>query len=90
MSVCDIDFGLELKKAYEHGYADGKRDAVPVVHGQWEGWHGNFMRRDGKYQHYHYYECSLCCRLTAVRSNYCPNCGAKMDGGENNDVKHAR
>jgi len=31
MSVCDIDFGLELKKAYEHGYADGKRDAAQWV-----------------------------------------------------------
>lgn len=27
------------------------------------------------------YRCGLCGRGTAVKSNYCPNCGAKMDGG---------
>ena len=29
------------------------------------------------------YRCGLCGRGTAVKSNYCPNCGAKMDGNAN-------
>lgn len=28
------------------------------------------------------YRCGLCGRGTAVKSNYCHNCGAKMDGVE--------
>ena len=62
-------------------------DAVEVVHGRW------FMRGG-------IFRCSECdskallnldsnvggCReYTHFRSNYCPNCGAKMDGG-NEDV----
>lgn len=32
MSVQDhFDFGLELRKAHEHGYAEGKRDAVQWI-----------------------------------------------------------
>ena len=51
-------------------------DAVEVVHGRWEK------------AFWHPYRCS-CCGETALldrngefycTSNYCPNCGAKMDG----------
>ena len=52
-------------------------DAVEVVHGHWY-----------KAPH-HPYRCSCCGEMALldmygeshVRSNYCPNCGAKMDGG---------
>ena len=52
-------------------------DAVPVVHGRWihkGAWH---------------IECSECNYILAhigEAKNYCPNCGAKMDGG-NEDVE---
>ena len=53
-------------------------DVAPVRHGEWEivvGSNGN-----------EYMVCT-CCRvsqdLTGVFT-YCPNCGAKMDGGDNN------
>lgn len=52
-------------------------DAVPVVHGRWEKYF------DGKY-----IMCSACKASfwseNGETSNYCPNCGAKMDGGEDN------
>ena len=52
-------------------------DAVPVRHGKWEIVVGS----NGK----EYMVCT-CCRvsqdLTGVFT-YCPNCGAKMDGGTN-------
>ena len=56
-------------------------DAVEVVHGHWY-----------KAPH-HPYRCSNCGEMALLdmygeshyRSNFCPNCGAKMDGG-NEDV----
>lgn len=59
-------------------------DAVPVVHGEWfeQDNPGQFDFRDT------WVRCSNCNYLTtAVWSHshkYCPNCGAKMDGGADN------
>lgn len=50
-------------------------DAVPVVHGRWKLiFRGN-------------YECSVCGCIPYYAGNintlnYCPHCGAKMDGGD--------
>lgn len=46
-------------------------DAVPVVHGEW------IYEQRGKWI---YAKCNLCGKVQDVRSNYCPNCGAKMKG----------
>ena len=55
-------------------------DVAPIVHGQWIS------------ENYHGYEwifvCSNCGYIDGYpfndRSNYCPNCGVKMDGGIEN------
>lgn len=49
-------------------------DVVEVIHGEWESYPNNLYRR-----------CSVCKReyyteLNRYKGNYCPNCGAKMDG----------
>ena len=59
-------------------------DVAPVVHGRWISWEeaGNFVPSpDG-------HECSVCHDAAQVLvngfellSDYCPPCGAKMDGG---------
>lgn len=60
-------------------------DVAPVVHGKWinEYWHGETVRK-----------CSVCkitqtvivytvtAHINAVKFNYCPYCGAKMDEEE--------
>lgn len=57
-------------------------DVVPVVHGEWE--------RSPKQYSYYQYRCSACgcdnyshiTRNGVVKvMKFCPNCGAKMDGG---------
>lgn len=51
-------------------------DVAPVVHGRWIATHDEFC------------SCSLCKYPVYIawgQTNYCPNCGAKMDGGDNDD-----
>ena len=49
-------------------------DAVPVVHGRWIPFHSQIA---GDIQY-----CSACEIGFIAKTNYCPNCGAKMDGGD--------
>ncbi len=48
-------------------------DVAPIVHGQW------IVDCEGCYYPY----CSECQHEPKELSNYCPNCGAKMDGDKN-------
>ena len=52
-------------------------EAKPVVHGRWQCVFENNMGRKVGW-------CSNCGFLEEV-NNYCPNCGAKMDGGNQNE-----
>ena len=51
-------------------------DAEPVVRGRWE----ERYKPNGEYVAWDGYYCSACGKQ-AAKSNYCPHCGAKMDGG---------
>ena len=48
-------------------------DAEPIRHGEW------IESKVGGYD-----KCSVCGDPTLAKYNFCPNCGAKMDGGEKN------
>lgn len=52
-------------------------DVAPVVHGKW------LLKHIGAG---HYWECSAChenpCIYVTNNTKFCPNCGAKMDGGK--------
>ena len=52
-------------------------DAVEVVHGEW----GEIYTCHG--ERLWGYKCSQCEQDNPNKSNYCPNCGAKMDGDGN-------
>ena len=49
-------------------------DVAPVVHGQWIPFHSDVA---GDIQY-----CSACEIGFDAKMDYCPHCGAKMDGGE--------
>ena len=49
-------------------------DAVPVVHGHSVDVGGVYAR------------CSQCDGVLPLCANYCPNCGAKMDGGAGHEA----
>lgn len=61
-------------------------DAAPVVHGQWKAysvphWTKRFDDNgDPEYKCHNEYVCSICRRRTIVKENFCPTCGARMDG----------
>lgn len=59
-------------------------DAAPVVHGWWRGYvHSALVRwKDGEpvWADRNVYRCSRCDFGTIAKHNYCPRCGAKMDG----------
>lgn len=61
-------------------------DVAPVVHGRFS--ETDRLIRDGKSKVYGW-ECTVCKRFTRspfVDSwNFCPNCGARIDGGDNDD-----
>ena len=51
-------------------------DVVPVVHGKWMPFHSEAA---GDIQY-----CSACEIGFDAKTDYCPHCGAKMDGGADN------
>lgn len=51
-------------------------DAAPVVRGEWIELHEANGHEVGTCSH---------CRHVRIVDNYCPNCGALMDGGNDND-----
>ena len=61
-----MDISLELIKAYENGYKDGKKDAIR--HGKW------IADEDSDI----IFICSECNDISVFKKNYCRNCGAKI------------
>ena len=91
--ICDDMCGLKYTGVCENCrvvalIADAPAaDVAPVVHGRWVSWEeaDNFIPSPDRH------ECSVCHDAAQVLvnglellSDYCPNCGAKMDGGADN------
>lgn len=76
----DWDKGIMqgIKESIIHLNATPSADVAPVVHGKWR-WTGSDKWNDC-------YECSKCGKISLDDSNFCPNCGAKMDGGAESAV----
>ena len=64
-------------------------DVAPAVHGRWIGIDSSFWKpthRGDIPVFRKTYRCSECRRRTAIAENYCPNCGAKMNEEETNEL----
>lgn len=79
-------FAEEIRTNYLDDYAKGfqaallaimsipSADVAPVRHGHW---------KQARYTEAPLYICSECDIQAYKQHNYCPNCGAKMDGDKN-------
>ena len=64
-------------------------DVAPVRNSFWECYetsaYGGFKDGDVRWLSRKFYRCERCRKGSAIKSNYCPNCGAKMDGAEKDE-----
>ena len=77
--LCRVIMEDDFKKAIKKMPKGIIADVAPVRHGRW-------VEKE-KYTFGIMYDCSLCENRILDNGhpwNYCPNCGAKMDGGDNN------
>ena len=82
---------IELLRIAEHNaevcqewvaqQAENLKDWVPVVHGRWDESKEHFYLNNGCKEWTNFY-CSECDAPNNSPTDYCPNCGAKMDGAE--------
>jgi hypothetical protein len=60
--------------------AADKADVVEVVHGEWIPIEHEYRNKFERVMIADEFDCGICGRRLGYRANYCPNCGAKMDG----------
>ena len=76
------DVAIEQLESYGVSLGE-KAEVAKVVRGRWVPLYNVDWISDRKWLTD--YVCSGCGQLHKEKSNYCPNCGAKMDGGKDND-----
>lgn len=86
-AITDLAGKAPTRSAYEAVWKSARAlkkvhaaDVVPVVHGKWI----SFLDGDHIVLQW-FYRCSHCGRVESRRHPYC-HCGAKMDGGNGNEV----
>lgn len=78
LSPADIVWNNAVNLCIKTAKSQPTVDAAPVVHGEWR-----LDLYTAKYGNP--YRCSECKEEYGDTYNYCPNCGAKMDGGKDED-----
>lgn len=88
---CDAKVYLTHKHEHDHFLRlidiQPAADVAPVVHGRW---HTGYVDKANKKTGVECFECSAFFNLSlfdfGLAYNFCPNCGAKMDGGGGDGV----
>ena len=70
-----VDEHHGARQAYQRIRKIPAANVAPVVHGRWKKCRIPVPVYGGVE-----ISCSICGRITAHEYNYCPNCGARMDG----------
>lgn len=83
------EYNRDVAENFLAQQAENVKDWAPVLHGTWDGKTlSTFLSLDHTgapiYGHSPVYVCSRCERYSLLQTNYCPHCGAKMDGGTDN------
>lgn len=87
----EIEHNWDMQDLYLPIHFFDKVDEMPaadvqeVRHGKWKGYtrsafHGMDDFGNPIYRDVNIWECSECCRKSVIKENYCPCCGARMDG----------
>ena len=79
MSYCSDDDGCCSKAGHDIREMLDEIESLPTI--QPEVRRGRWTK-DGCEHKYFYYRCSVCGVDNDGRTKFCPNCGAKMDGGD--------
>lgn len=92
-AITDLAGKAPTRSAYEAVWKSARAlkkipaaDVAPVVHGRWI-----HSRYEDCSEQFELVKCSQCnheayaMALYVHGGNYCPNCGAKMDGGDNTE-----
>lgn len=86
-AITDLAGKAPTRSAYEAVWKSARAlkkipaaDVVPVVHGRWIERKEHFYFQNGCKEWINFY-CSECDAPNNSPTDYCPNCGAKMDGG---------
>ena len=80
LGLCRIIREDDFKKAIKTMPKGIIVDVSPVVHGRWLTWEEQFPRSTPKKQNGLGVFCDKCHSHADNRTDYCPNCGAKMEG----------
>ena len=72
--IIGIDYDNGEMSAVYVETVEGRQKFVRERHGRWIEVTKNIA-----------WKCSECSELSCCEPNYCPNCGAKMDGGNDED-----
>lgn len=59
-------------------------DVAPVVHGEWSENKEHIYLANGEWKEWINFYCSECDAPNNSPTDYCPHCGARMDGGADN------
>ena len=74
------DFRIELKKRVGVSKMEnGDTISRQPKHGKWKT---AYLDHEAMGERPRIYYCSVCCRCIAYPTNFCPNCGAKMERNE--------